>query len=186
LGIEPDAAVFSVCQQRGYPVRQGYFPDALHEGETFDVIVFNDVFEHIPDIRPILTNCHERLNENGLLLLNIPNSSGFFYRVSKILVGIGNGALFERLWQKGLPSPHLHYFKRTNLNKLVAQCGFLEVANGSLPSVRIKGLFERVACVTSHSKLFCYVVSFFLYLTVPILNILPKDTIYSIYIKPAK
>lgn len=86
LGIEPDAAIGSKAALRGIPVRQGYFPDALDARERFDVIVFNDVIEHIPDIGSALCACHERLDPGGTLILNLPNSRGFFYRLSKLLV----------------------------------------------------------------------------------------------------
>ena len=49
MGIEPDSAVARKAAGRGLPVRQGYFPEALSPGESFDVIVFNDVIEHIPN-----------------------------------------------------------------------------------------------------------------------------------------
>ncbi|WP_229466725.1 class I SAM-dependent methyltransferase [Pseudoduganella plicata] len=68
----------SKAAQRGFQVRQGYFPDALRPDETFDVIVFNDVIEHIPDIGSALRACHEHLNPGGILILNLPNSRGFF------------------------------------------------------------------------------------------------------------
>lgn len=115
LGLEPDKNVFDATSRRGLPVRMGYFPDALNESEKFDVIVFNDVIEHIPDIENTLASCHQRLNEDGLLVLNLPSSNGIFYRLSKIFCYFGYSNFFERLWQKDLPSPHLHYFNLANL-----------------------------------------------------------------------
>ncbi|MGZ8318760.1 MAG: class I SAM-dependent methyltransferase [Telluria sp.] len=50
LGVEPDDTLARHSLSRGLPVRTGYFPDALTADETFDVIVFNDVIEHIPDV----------------------------------------------------------------------------------------------------------------------------------------
>jgi 2-polyprenyl-3-methyl-5-hydroxy-6-metoxy-1,4-benzoquinol methylase len=61
LGIEPDAVVGARATARGLPVRLGFFPEALHQDERFDVIVFNDVIEHIPDIHTALSACEERL-----------------------------------------------------------------------------------------------------------------------------
>lgn len=88
LGIEPDNQVFNAARKLGKPIRQGYFPEALHEGELFDIIVFNDVIEHIPDIHSILEACRERLTPGGLLVLNLPSSKGIFYRLAKLLHGL--------------------------------------------------------------------------------------------------
>jgi len=139
LGIEPDATIGAKAAMRGIPVRQGYFPDALQAHEKFDVIVFNDVIEHIPDIGSALRACHERLNPGGILILNLPNSRGFFYRLSKLLVRLRRDGPFERMWQKSLPSPHLHYFDNENLTRLLADAGFSLVFSRELPALRAQG-----------------------------------------------
>src|SRR5690606_11668960 len=114
-----------------------YFPDALAPGERFDAIVFNDVIEHIPDIGRALAACRERLAPGGMLLLNLPSSSGVFYRASKLLRRLGVAGHFERMWQKGLPSPHLHYVDPTNLARLLDRAGFVPVRRGRLATLRL-------------------------------------------------
>jgi SAM-dependent methyltransferase len=143
-GIEPDEAMFANAMAKGKPVRPGYFPDALKEGETFDVIVFNDVIEHIPDIESILKECHARLNTGGLLVLNLPGSQGIFYRAAKMLNRLGIRPFFERLWQVGMPSPHVHYFEANNLKRLLERFGFIETCRGTLPSLQLDGLYARI------------------------------------------
>ena len=78
LGVEPDVNVFNASIKRGLPVLNGFFPEILTENEQFDVIVFNDVFEHIPDINNLLTGCRDHLKPGGVLVLNLPSSKGFF------------------------------------------------------------------------------------------------------------
>lgn len=144
LGIEPDDKVFEATSHKGLPVRKGYFPDALQGEERFDVIVFNDVFEHIADIQTIVAVCHERLDPGGLLVLNLPNSRGFFYRLSKLFARSGWTGPFDRLWQKGFPSPHVHFFNTTNLTDLVSRHGFSLAKKAELPSIRAKGMLSRI------------------------------------------
>ncbi|MFG6087472.1 class I SAM-dependent methyltransferase [Stenotrophomonas indicatrix] len=60
-GIEPDARVADAAAARDVDVRKGFFPDVLGSGERFDVIVFNDVLEHIPDVGAALRACHQHL-----------------------------------------------------------------------------------------------------------------------------
>jgi 2-polyprenyl-3-methyl-5-hydroxy-6-metoxy-1,4-benzoquinol methylase len=185
LGIEPDAVVGGRTAARGLPVRQGYFPDVLQPDESFDVIVFNDVIEHIPDIRAALTVCHARLEKDGLLILNLPSSAGFFYRLSKLFARVGWRSPFERLWQKDLPSPHVHYFRPANLERLVAQHGFARVHSGELPSLRAKGLLERMRCTGTLSGPSLYLQYATVLCAIPLLRLFPSDIIVSVFRKTA-
>ena len=177
-GLEPDKNVFNSTVKLGLPVRMGYFPDALSENEKFDVIVFNDVFEHIPDIDHILACCHQRLNDGGLLVINLPNSGGIFYRLSKIFCRFGLTSFFERLWQKDLPSPHLHYFNLPNLIGLLKNKGFEVEIKGSLSTLRLSGLYTRVSYTGNHSLIARVIIYAITALSLPFLKILPSDIIY--------
>ena len=183
LGVEPDAVVGSRAAARGLPVRAGFFPDVLKEGECFDVIVFNDVIEHIPDIRSALDACRQRLNADGILILNLPSSHGFFYRLSKLLIRLGWRMPFERLWQKGLPSPHVHYFSPDNLSKLVAGRGFDLVDSAELPALRAKGLRERLSCAGKASLLALWAQYIAILCAIPVTRMFPSDIIVCIFRK---
>jgi SAM-dependent methyltransferase len=143
-GIEPDEAVAAKARRDGHVVRAGFFPSALHGDEKFDVIVFNDVIEHIPAIAEAMDACAAHLHRDGVLVLNLPSSTGFFYRLSKVLARLGWPMPFERLWQKDLPSPHVHYFSLANLVRLARDRRFDLLTTFELPSVRAKGLLERM------------------------------------------
>ena len=178
FGLEPDKNVFDVTSRRGLPVRMGYFPGELDEGETFDVIVFNDVIEHIPDIKHVLASCHQRLNKDGLLVLNLPNSNGIFYRLSKIFCRLGYPSFFERLWQKDLPSPHLHYFNLANLIDLLKNNGFDMKTKGGLSTLRLAGLYSRISYTGNLNVVSRIFVFLSVALFLPILKILPSDIVY--------
>ena len=185
LGVEPDAVVGGRAAARGLPVRSGYFPDVLQDGERFDVIVFNDVIEHIPDIRSALEACHARLDAGGILILNLPNSRGFFYRLSKLIARLGWRAPFERLWQKDLPSPHVHYFNSHNLEQLVKGQGFDVAEAAELPALRAKGLLERLRCAGNVPVLSLYVQYVAIMCAIPVLRMFPSDIIVGVFKKKA-
>jgi len=180
LGIEPDSSVYSATSQRGLPVRQGFFPDVLSINEKFDVIVFNDVFEHIPDVKAVLAGCREHLKPGGMLVLNLPNSSGMFYKFARLLCRFGVRSFFERLWQKGLPSPHLHYFSSKNLKILLRANGFEVAEAGQLSTVRLKGLFTRVSYTGDQSLPMRLFVCLAVALALPVIMVMPSDIIYSL------
>lgn len=183
LGIEPDIAVGEKAAARGLPVRYGYFPDALDSDERFDVIVFNDVIEHIPDINAAIRACHERLNDDGILVLNLPSSRGFFYRLSKLFARAGLLGPFERMWQKGLPSPHVHYFNEANLATLVERHDFTLVQDFALPSLRSSGLMERLSFVGKVSRPMLYAQYLGAMCVIPLLRIFPSDIMVAIFRK---
>jgi SAM-dependent methyltransferase len=180
LGLEPDQSIYAATAAGGLPVRNGYFPQALQSAETFDVIVFNDVLEHIPAIAETLNACHKRLNEGGLLVINIPSSDGLFYRLSRLLTRFGYSGFFERLWQKGLPSPHVHYFNKKNLTELLMSNGFTPVSNGRLPAVKLTGLYKRVSFTGTKSRLSTIIIYALVTLSLPVLRLFPSDIIYLI------
>lgn len=82
-------------------------------------------------------------------MLNLPSSRGIFYRTSKLLHRMGAVGFFDRLWQKGLPSPHLHYFHAQNLAQLGFKHGLTLVESSHLASIHLDGLYARIAYVKS-------------------------------------
>jgi SAM-dependent methyltransferase len=174
-GIEPHREVARQTRGRGFSVRDGYFPDVLDAADRFDVIVFNDVLEHIPDLPAVLEACHAGLAKNGLLVINLPDASGVFYRLSKILARIGFKGMFERMWQLNYPSPHLHYFRRGNLRLLVEAHQFEHLYSSRLDSLVADGLFDRIAHTGEYSAPTAHLIHAATLLSIPLLGILPAD-----------
>ena len=175
LGLEPDDAVASRARQRNLPVRKGYFPEALKAGEIFDVIVFNDVLEHIPDVKNVLKECAARLSDDGVVVINAPDSRGLLYRLSKLLTKAGRIGAFHRMWQVGLPSPHLYYFDRGSMNKIALASGFRVSAERQLPSILSGNLYERIYCAGNVSKLRSAIITGGILMLIPFLKVFRSD-----------
>ena len=131
-------------RQPGLDVRGGYFPEAIGESEQFDIVTFNDVLEHIPDARATLEACTRVLRPGGVLSVNIPNAEGLGYRVASTAARLGVRGPFERFWQHGLPSPHIHYFTRPSLSRLAEESGFEVDRIEALSAISRQGLWDRV------------------------------------------
>ena len=175
VGIEPDRAVAAATRARGIAVREGFFPDALEAGERFDVIVFNDVLEHIPDVAATLAACARHLAPGGLLVVNAPDRRGALYRVAKAMLRAGLPGSFERLWQKDFPSPHVHYFDTRTLRALAAPHRLRPVGEHRLPSVSARGLYARVRYAGDVPALKAAAVTFAVGVAIPVLAVLPSD-----------
>lgn len=186
LGLEPNNGLFQIASKRGLKLVSGFFPDDLPQTDTFDCVVFNDVFEHIPDTRVVMQNCHSRLSDGGILMLNIPMSTGIFYQVGRIFHKMGWKTPVERLWQVGSMSPHLYYFNRSNLTDLGEQCGFKVVAYERLKTVTLNGLWKRLRVASNFGFLSSVFIWTATLVAMPVLNFLPADAAVLVFKKRAR
>lgn len=175
VGIEPDTAVAEATLARGLPVRAGFFPDVLAADERFDVIVFNDVLEHIPDLHATLKACHRHLLADGLLVVNAPDRCGVLYRMSKLLLRLGAPGSFNRMWQEGFPSPHVHYFDEATLLGIARRHEFVACGTQRLASVSAAGLYDRVRYSREVPAWKAAAVTLAVILMMPVLGFLPSD-----------
>lgn len=180
-GIEPDRDVASAAVRRGHSVMHGLFPNVLPAGAQFDVVVFNDVFEHLPDPRAALRAIAGVLPPQGLLAINLPSSRGVFYRLAEALRRLGWRAPHDRLWQVGFPSPHLSYFHPDALTRLASDVGFEEVARQPLPSITCRGLWQRLRYDPHASWISCAITWLAVSLSVPVVQLLPSDISLTIF-----
>jgi SAM-dependent methyltransferase len=175
VGIEPDLEIAAVARSHGGEIRTGLFPAALGDGETFDVIAFNDVLEHMPNVSGVLRAARAHLRQDGLLVINLPLSSGVFYRIADLLDRIGIAAPFARMWQINFPSPHLSYFNAGQLIGLARRQGFRCLKSARLPSLTWNGLWQRLRYDRSQGILGAALLWLLLTPMVPILRLLPPD-----------
>lgn len=144
LGIEPNARMM-----QGNPfaqeIRCGFFPEALGAAELrFDVIALHCVFEHVPDVDAMIESLKLHLAPGGSILINVPVSSGLLFRLARALRALGIEYPFDRLWQKGFVSPHLHYFARPSLTRLFASHGLRLVDETPLAFFSLGGIYRRL------------------------------------------
>ena len=184
-GIEPDERIAQVARSAGGEVRTGIFPAALAEGETFDAITFNDVFEHLPDVDEALRCSGRALVPGGLLAINLPDARGPFYRVARALARVGVRSPLERLWQNEFPSPHLSYFTAPLLRRLLLKHGFSPVHGERLASVALRGLWSRLRYDRNSGLVGSAAVFAGTCALLPALKILPPDISLEIFERPA-
>jgi len=180
--IEPSPPDAQMARSKGFDVTTGFFPIDLPQVSHFDFIVFNDVFEHLPDPIDAVKRCEELLSPRGVLVLNLPSTLGVIYRIRSVLDKLGNPSTLERLWQKGFASPHLNYFNPMTLQRFVTeQTKLRHVETFPLDTIIADGLTERIE--TSHPGLIGRIISFSLVLALPVFKILPPDIIVGVFEK---
>jgi 2-polyprenyl-3-methyl-5-hydroxy-6-metoxy-1,4-benzoquinol methylase len=147
FGIEPDAARAARAMRNvadAGAVWAGYFPADGPPDRRFHAVVFNDVFEHLPDPLGAARALPALLHERGVVAINLPNCKGIFFRVAEALRCAGVPGPHDRLWQIGFPSPHLSYFQPDALAKLLERAGFRERERRDLPTLAIRELWPRL------------------------------------------
>jgi 2-polyprenyl-3-methyl-5-hydroxy-6-metoxy-1,4-benzoquinol methylase len=146
-GLEPDRELYERAKSANTKIINGYFPGDLPSDARFDAIVFNDVFEHIPNPSEAMNSVAQRLNPGGALVINIPNSEGVFYNTALMLDRVGIQGPLRRMWQVGYPSPHLSYFNPAALVGLANKYELAEVHRSTLSSITVEGLWARLRVV---------------------------------------
>lgn len=174
-GIEPNRQLRESEHNKHRHLIAGFFPDALPDQQAFDLIVFNDVIEHIPDIRNTLKACHDHLTDDGLLIINVPMRRGFFYGVGKVAKTLGWKVPMERLWQVGTMSPHLYYFDESNLAELAQKADFDLATSRRLKTLTLRGLWSRLRVTSNFGVPTASVIWAATVIGAPFLGILPTD-----------
>jgi SAM-dependent methyltransferase len=144
VGIEPDRDMQQRATSVGHNVIAELFPDAMPDGARFNAITFNDVFEHLPDVNGTTLKLSDYLQPDGVVIVNLPVAEGFIFRIARAAARFGIKSPLDRMWQRGLPSPHLSYFTASTLQRLFSRAGFTLLRRGQLASVVTDGLYDRI------------------------------------------
>jgi len=153
IGIEPEHVYEDYHKEKHLDMVYGFYPDVSPKKQGgYDFIIFNDVFEHIPDINSLVESLKLDLVDDGILIINIPMSTGFFYRVATLLHKFGLNSSLTRMWQFNFHSPHMNYFNESNMKMLLDKHGFKAAEVVKLKSLDMKGTKDRMLADKGMSK----------------------------------
>lgn len=119
-GIEPDETVNEKAKKNIDNVICDYFTKKTKLPENyFDLIVFNDVLEHMYDPWDIVARAKALLKENGIVIASIPNIKN--KRLLKKLIFNDD---FEYQESGVLDITHIRFFTKTTILKLFTDTGY--------------------------------------------------------------
>ena len=173
LGIEPETRFNEHYQKEGLQVKNGFFPQDLQEESDFDFIAYNDVLEHLPDLKGIMEANYGLLNPEGLLIVNLPQQSGLIYFISKMAYLFGVKSLMDRMWQFNFHSPHLSYFTKPTLIKLALDNNFEAVESFPLKTINLSEISDRIEQDNQQGTLAKIATKIGVFLLFPLLQIFP-------------
>ncbi len=145
VGIEPDPDRAEACRSRGIATVCGYYNDqTADELGAFDVIMFADVLEHVPDPVSLLERAAQHLTRTGCVIVSVPNVAHWTIRWS-LLRG-----RFDYQPTGIMDATHLRWFTSRTADQVIAAAGLSVVehdwTSGSWMSAyrRIPKRFRRV------------------------------------------
>lgn len=145
IGIEPEHIYEQYHKDNKLDVIYGFYPEVSPKKEGgYDFIIFNDVFEHIPDINNLVESLKKDLSDNGVLIINIPMSTGFFYKMAVRMHKLGLSNSLTRMWQFNFHSPHMNYFNEPNMKTLLDKHEFTTIEVLKLDTLDFSSVKERI------------------------------------------
>jgi 2-polyprenyl-3-methyl-5-hydroxy-6-metoxy-1,4-benzoquinol methylase len=145
IGIEPEHIYENYHKENQLNIIYGFYPDVSPKKEGgYDFIIFNDVFEHIPDINSLVESLKQDLSDDGILIINLPMSTGFFYKTAVQMHKLGMSNSLTRMWQFNFHSPHMNYFNEYNMKLLLDRHGFSAVNVLKLDTLDFSSVKERI------------------------------------------
>jgi SAM-dependent methyltransferase len=145
IGIEPEHVYENYHKENELNVIYGFYPDVSPKKVGgYDFIIFNDVFEHIPDINTLVESLKKDLADDGVLIINLPMSTGFFYKMAVRMYKLGLSNSLTRMWQFNFHSPHMNYFNEHNMKLLLDKHGFSAVNVLKLDTLDFLSVKERI------------------------------------------
>ena len=120
LGIDVAEWSLEEARKRNLNVLNGTLDDLKFEKETFDVITFTEVIEHIHDPVSFLKEVNRVLKPEGVIYITTGNIDGFRARRD------GNK------WYYLTPQYHIYFFSPKTIRKILKQSGFEVLEIGGL------------------------------------------------------
>lgn len=185
IGIEPETHFNELYKSMGVEVLNGFFPDIVPSDTKYDFIAYNDVFEHLPDIKAVMKTNNNLLISNGKLIINIPLRGGVTYIISKLAYYFGVKSLINRMWQFNFHSPHLSYFSKNNLIELAESADFRLIESFPLKTINLSEIKDRVNEDKNSNLVFRYISIMGVFVLYPFMQLLP-DTYCFIFQKKDK
>jgi 2-polyprenyl-3-methyl-5-hydroxy-6-metoxy-1,4-benzoquinol methylase len=138
-GIEADPNVKPIADALALRIHQGSLHDIPFEGITFDLIVLNQVIEHIPEPDKALMLIRPLLTPGGRVILVFPNVNSFWCKLSGLR------------WINWHIPYHLHHFTIKTFTQMVKHCGY-QVVRSRTVTPNIWSLLQLRAMMQTVSR----------------------------------
>ncbi len=148
-GIEPVDSIAKIASEKLDKVLIGTYQE-IHShipNDYFDLVICNDVIEHMPDHEEFFQSIKAKIKKDGCLIVSIPNVryiSNLFELLVKKDWEYKNRGILDRT--------HLRFFTKKSLIRTITDNGFTIVIFTGINSYRADSFFKR--CIFTFAMLF--------------------------------
>jgi 2-polyprenyl-3-methyl-5-hydroxy-6-metoxy-1,4-benzoquinol methylase len=125
MGLDISDDAIKICKEKGIKVIKCDLEEEELPG-TYDVIILSAVIEHLIDPLSLLDKIRDNLNENGCVVVGVPNFSHLMARIQYLLGK--NVKIFgdtEEDKKLGIQPPgHIQFFNKATLSFLLERTGY--------------------------------------------------------------
>ena len=145
-----DKAARAVAEDQGIDVIVANFLEYDNpDKETYDVVILRHVLEHLPDSILAMNKIGDLLKDNGLALLEFPNTRSMSYSVKRVLKNRGlRNKKYSEDWRPG----HCNEFCRQLFEYLLNKTGFEMVVWQTYSNKPVANAFYRLFPIASKAR----------------------------------
>lgn len=120
-GVETDSNAASIAKEKSYKVLAGEYTDIEEQlpNDYFDLIICNDVIEHMPDESAFLRSIKSKMNDQSTIVISLPNVR-YIKNIYELLV--------RKDWHYRdagiLDRTHLRFFTNKSIRHTMQSAGF--------------------------------------------------------------
>lgn len=111
-GVEVVGSACEKAREKGFSVFQGTLSEAAPMLAKYDFIMVSDVIEHLDDPKKFIQQCHQLLNQNGLVMIHTPNIQSWSAR------------LLRKRWFHLKRNEHLSFFNPRTMQNFAEENGY--------------------------------------------------------------
>ena len=111
-GIEADTNVKIIAKELGLKLHVGTLEDSPFKNIKFDLIILNQVLEHVPDPIHLIDKFKSMLSENGIIVISVPNVDSIYRKI------------FKFKWINWHIPYHIHHFNKETVSELFKRNGY--------------------------------------------------------------
>jgi 2-polyprenyl-3-methyl-5-hydroxy-6-metoxy-1,4-benzoquinol methylase len=109
-GIEADPNVKEIGEKLSLALHVGTLDDFPFKHIKFDLIILNQVLEHIANPEALILELKSLLTHDGSIVISVPNANSIYSK------------LFKSMWINWHIPYHIHHFNKISLAKLIEIC----------------------------------------------------------------
>ncbi len=112
FGVEADPNIKNLAEKLNLDIFIGDLNKNTYKGKVFDLVVMNQVIEHIPEPNKFLEIIKDKMSKKSTLIISFPNTKSFWRYIS------------GKKWINWHVPYHLHHFNDVNFERMAKNCGF--------------------------------------------------------------